>query len=306
MANLHFEVDTTPMARSVDSVNGHVNGVTAAVTGMEAAVIATEREASQTICENVDKGFYVLVKFQISQKAVAAYSEMTTKQMTLFQLAKALEAIQRQMMTDFSMISRRYQKLFQSLNRALETRVKEMDRPAMHFAEIKRSLVFDKLKDSSALLISSGSETQRLTQTALSAKMKQKALATIQSLSGAVMEGSSYSSKVQSILQDEDVPDTSYCFLPVVFCSAESFLNTTESLETLYTSKAPLWQNTSPVITAVTEAKEDLSWQAAPEKDAELIKREFLALCEKEPLDSRVSAEVLRLFEQNPWEAPAK
>jgi hypothetical protein len=57
MANLHFTVDTTPMARSVDSVRGHVNGVTTAVTAMEAAVIATEQESARTISENVDRGF---------------------------------------------------------------------------------------------------------------------------------------------------------------------------------------------------------------------------------------------------------
>ena len=131
MADLQFTVDTTPMAHYVDTAKGHLNAVTVAVTTMEAAVIATERRASQKICDNVDNGFYMLVKSQISQKAVAAYTEMTSKNVILLQLVKALEGVKRQMEADFNMISRRYAKLFGSLHKALETRIKELDRPAM-------------------------------------------------------------------------------------------------------------------------------------------------------------------------------
>ncbi|MDR3138473.1 MAG: hypothetical protein LBT95_02245, partial [Treponema sp.] len=140
MATLHFDVDTSPMARTVDSVNGHVNGVTVAVTAMEAAVIAAERNSSRTICENVDNGFYILVKSQISQKAVAAYAEMNSKLGILSQLLKALDNIKNQMQADYNMICRRYRKLFQSLDNSLETRIRELDRPAMKIAEIKNSL----------------------------------------------------------------------------------------------------------------------------------------------------------------------
>jgi GMP synthase PP-ATPase subunit len=138
MASLHFDVDTSPMARTVDSVNGHVNGVTVAVTAMEAAVIAAERKSSQTICENVDNGFYVLVKSQIGQKAVAAYSEMNSKLGILAQILKALDGIKNQMQADYNMICRRYHKLFQSLNNSLETRIRELDRPAMKIAETRK------------------------------------------------------------------------------------------------------------------------------------------------------------------------
>jgi hypothetical protein len=66
----------------------------------------------------------MLVKSQISRKAVAAYTEMASKQGILLQLAKALDRVKRQMEDDFNMITRRYAKLFNSLNNLLTWRKK--------------------------------------------------------------------------------------------------------------------------------------------------------------------------------------
>jgi hypothetical protein len=307
------------MARTVDSVKGHVNGVTTAVTAMEAAVIATERKASRTICENVDNGFYTLVRSQISQKAVAAYTEMTTKQMTLLQLAKALDAVKKQMLADFNMISKRYNKLFQSLNRALETRVRELDRPSMNLANIKRSLVFDKLKDNASLVFSASNETLFTAQTSLGGKLKQKTRDAMQTLSGAVSENLSYTDKLKRILVQDRQNGTNapgrtadlsaqsdFRFLPVVFSAAESFFKKGETIESVYAAKAPAWPSAAPVVSAAENAKGGLLWAAANDEERELIKKEFLALCEKGNLAEREAREIMRLFEQSRWEALKK
>ncbi|GMO40073.1 MAG: hypothetical protein Ta2F_16130 [Termitinemataceae bacterium] len=308
MANLNFNVDTTPMANTVNSVKGHVNATTVAVTAMEAAVIATERQASQTICDNVDNGFYVMIKSQISQKAVAAYSEMTTKQMTLFQLAKALDGVKRQMEADFNMVSKRYNKLFQSLNKALETRVKEIDRPAMHLAQIKKTLVFDKIKDNSSLVLSVSNESPFTAQTALVGKLKQKAKQTMQTLGSSVLDDQSYSGKVESILETrvlanmnaEDKSDI--CFLPAIWASTESILNRDDFIESAYTAKAPSWQNTAPLIETITSAKDTFKWEPVNDTEREAIKNAFNSLCEKENLSEREAKEIKRLFEQSHWD----
>ena len=381
MANFNFDVDTSPMARTVESVKGHVNGVTTAVTAMEAAVIATERRASQTICENVDNGFYTLVKSQISQKAVAAYTEMTTKQMTLLQLAKALDAVKKQMLADFNMISKRYNKLFQSLNRALETRVRELDRPSMNLAAIKRSLVFDKLKDNTALVFSASNETLFTAQTSLGGKLKQKTRDAMQTLSTSVSENLSYTDKLKRILVKDSpaqnganatgfpaasgaqaagsaasgAPGVSgtqaagntadfviagsaasgvsgaqatggeaglsvasgaqgggpsaqsdFRFLPVVFSAAESFFKKDETIESVYAAKAPAWSSALVIVSAAEHANSGLSWAAASDEERELVKNEFLTLCEKGALAEREEREIMRLFEQSRWEALKK
>jgi hypothetical protein len=224
---------------------------------MQAAVIAVERASSKKICDNVDNGFYMLVKSQISQKAVAAYSEMASKQMTLFQLVKALDGVKRQMDGDYSMITRRYSKLFLSLNRALETRVRELDRPAMQLAEIKKNVVFDKLKDDSSMLFSISGEVLPLAQTALSGKLKQKTRDAMQTMSDSIDENYSYSQKVESILvKDTNVQDDSDThYLPAIFFATDSLLTSGGSIENVYT--ADTWQNATPAVSEINRINND-------------------------------------------------
>ena len=304
MADLHFTVDTTPMAHSVDSARGHINGVTVAVTAMEAAVIAAERKASQTICENVDNGFYMLVKSQISQKAVAAYTEMTSKQMTLLQLAKALDGVKRQLEGDYNMIARRYAKLFNSLNKALETRVKEIDRPAMQLAATKKSIVFDKLKDDSSMLVSISAEALPLAQTALAGKIKQKTRDTMETLAESLFENRSYNEKVDSILVKGDADtagDSDYHYLPAIFFATDSLLKSGDSIENVYTADA--WQNTAPVVAEIGRVHSGLNWSQIEKEDKDAIRKEFLALCEREGGEQRLANEIIRLYDASAWEA---
>jgi hypothetical protein len=305
MADLHFTVDTTPMAHSVDSAKGHLNGVTVAVTAMEAAVIASERAASKKICENVDEGFFMLVRSQTSQKAVAAYTEMESKQITLVQLAKAIDNIKRQMESDFNMITMRYAKLFLSLNKELETRVRELDRPAMRLAEIRKNMVFDKLNNDSSTLFSVSDEALPLIQTALSGKLKQKTRDAIGTLSEAVYENSSYSEKVNSILiknDNDSSGDKKTHFVPAMFFVTDSLLNSGDCIENVYTVKADVLQNTAPIISEINRINKDLNWAPSDNEEKALIRGEFLALCEKDPGEERVSKEIIRLFDESVWE----
>ena len=305
MASFNFTVDTDPMAGSIDDTRGNINGVTAAVTAMQAAVIATEREASKTICHNVDEGFYMLVKSQISQKAVAAYTEMNSKHVTLIQLAKALDNNKRQMENDYQMIARRYAKLFNSLNKALETRVKELDRPAMQLAEIRRRIVFDKLKDDSSLLISVSNEALPITHTALSGKLKQKTKDTMLTLSESVNDDKTYSEKVDSILiknESDFSPDSNVCYVPVLFAVSDSLLNAGDFIENIYTAKTDIWQNTTPIVSEVNRINKDLNWSPSDKKETAVIRKEFLSLCENEQSEERVIKEIIRLFDGSEWE----
>jgi hypothetical protein len=308
MADFIFEVDTAPMAQTVDSVRAHVNGVTAAVVTMEAAVIATERKAAETICANVDNGFYVMIKSQISQKAVAAYTEMTTKQMVLLQLVKALENVKRQMEADYNMICRRYTKLFGALNKALETRIRELDRPAMQLAEIRGQIIFGKVKDDSSLLLECSAEITGLEQTALGGKLKQKTRDTLRTLSESVVEKKSYNEKVAGILLSEKSqapgPDPSgkLCYLPAVLCASASLVNTEETRENVYIAPQDNWISAAPAVSEIGLKAGGLNWESVEETEWAFVRKEFAALCEQEAEETRVNAEIMRLFDASRWE----
>jgi hypothetical protein len=300
-AHLHFTVDTSPLAHSVDSVKDHVGGVTAAVVTMEAAVIATEQAASRAICENVDKGFYTLVKSQISQKAVAAYTEMTAKAMTLAQLARALENVKRQMEADYQMIARRYTKLFASLNKALQTRVQELDRPAMKLAGIKKTILFDKLKDNGTAMICAANDVVSVSEMALGGKLKNKTKTTLQTLSEQVNQDASYTEKVGAILLREGAGNDSLEFLPAIFFSGESSLHRDQYIDSVYTVQSDLLTYGGAVVSAVDSAQEGLTWTPVTPEEKEALRKELLSLAEKEALDERASNELARLFDGDDW-----
>jgi len=302
MADFNFTVDTTPMAQSVDSARKHINGVNASVVAMQAAVIAAERASSKTICENVDNGFYMLVKSQISQKAVAAYTEMASKQVTLLQLAKSLDRVKQQMEGDYYSIAKRYGEHFNSLNRALETRVRELDRSAMRLAEIRKNIVFDRLKDDGSMLFSASSEAIPLAQTALSGKLKQKTRDTMLTLSDSINEDLSYNEKVESILvKHEDYSgDSDLRYLPAIFLATDSLLNPEDSIESVYTADA--MENAAPLVSEINSVQNSFSWTALDKDEKDAVRREFLALCEKEADEERLAKEMLRLFEASSWE----
>ena len=303
MASFDFNVDTSPMAKSIDSTRGNVNGVTAAVVAMQAAVIASERAASKAICDNVDEGFLMLVKSQISQKAVAAYTEMTSKHVVLLQLAKAIDNNKRVMENDYNMIARRYAKLFGSLNKALEIRVKELDRPAMQLADIRKRMVFDKLKDDSSMIFNISSEAMPAMQTALSGKMKQKTKDTIDTMNESINEDRTYSEKVNSILVKNDMDSSSDMrYIPVAFMVSESLLNQGDSIENIYTAKTDVWRNTAPVISEINRVSKDLNWSSSGSEEKAVIRREFLTMCEKDQAEERITKEIIRLFDESVWE----
>ena len=305
MASFDFNVDTSPMANSIDNTRGSVNGVTAAVVAMQAAVIASEIAASKKICQNVDEGFYMLVKSQISQKAVAAYTEMSSKHMTLMQLAKAIDNSKRVMENDYNMITKRYTKLFNSLNKALDIRVKELDRPALHLAETKKRIVFDKLKDDSSSILSISSETVPIAQTALNSKLKQKTKETLNVMSDSINEDRIYNEKVESILVKDGADsssDSNTHYVPAALLVSDSLLNKTDDIESIFTVKNDMWQNTAPIESEVSRVNKELQWSSSDAEEKKLIRKEFITLCEKSRTDERVVKEIIRLFDESAWE----
>ena len=93
MAYIDCVVDTQPMANEINTVSTHINGTTAAVVGMRAAVIQAEEAAAEHVCDNVNKGFYTLIHSQISQKIAKLQSEVDSHIMKLNQLRKQLLSI---------------------------------------------------------------------------------------------------------------------------------------------------------------------------------------------------------------------
>jgi hypothetical protein len=134
MASFTYTVDTVPMAEEMHSVSRHVDGTTTAMVAMQVAVIEAEELAAGHICANVNKGFYSLIRSQISQKIARLQSEVDSHLTQLHVQSQAILAIKSRMERDYNMITARYLKLFNALNNNLKQRIFELDRPAVELA----------------------------------------------------------------------------------------------------------------------------------------------------------------------------
>lgn len=122
-------VDTNPMADKIRTVSNHVDKTTTAVVSMETAVILAEREAADKVCKNVNRGFFTMIQSQISQKIASHYSRVEALLMQLKQQRRQLLGIKNNMQKEYGRISERYFKIFTNINKQLERRIKELDRP---------------------------------------------------------------------------------------------------------------------------------------------------------------------------------
>jgi hypothetical protein len=182
----------------------------------------------------------------------------------------------------------------------------------MRLAEIKSSLVFDRLKDDSSLLVSAAEETISTGQFAIGGKLKQKTRDTMRTLYDSAVESRSYNEKLESILikketvlpgsQGQADSKDDYAFLPVVFSSAESLLRNSEVIDTVYTAPAGILPNPAPVVTELKQVQDRLNWTALQDEEKELIKKEFVSLCESGGSDERLNREITRLFDESSWE----
>ena len=122
-------VDTRPMADEIQTVSNHVRGTTAAVVTMQGAVIAAENNSAKKICSNVNRGFFTMMRSLISQKIANKQSRVEALIMKLGQQRRLLLGVKNNMEREYARIAERYLKIFTSINKELETRIRQIDMP---------------------------------------------------------------------------------------------------------------------------------------------------------------------------------
>ncbi len=234
MATFNFTVDTHPMADKLHNVSRHVNGTTGAVVAMQTTVIAAEKKAADHICNNVNKGFYSLIRSQISQKMAKLQSDVDSHVMQLVQQKQALLSMKTRMQRDYNMISSRYIKLFNGLNINLKNRIFELDKPTINFANREVEKLTNRTKYLTATTPIAQLESISMSQNILASNVKQKGLNVINSMKSFIHE-----MNVQKILTDqiliENSMDTNQgiAYIPIIVyeCNRDNTSNLSIDIE---------------------------------------------------------------------------
>jgi len=298
MATFNYTVDTHPMADEISSVSNHVKMTTTAVVTMQTAIVLAEQKAADNVCDNVNKGFYTLIRSQISQKIAKLQSDVDSHLMQLNAQRKQLLAIKSRMERDYNMISSRYLKLFNGLNQNLKQRIFELDKPTIDFAVREVEKMSNRTKYLTATVPVSQLESLAASQKIIASNVKYRGLKVITSMSHFLADMSEQKKLTDRILLTKGNVENSILSVPVVISECDFHKFDRKNLDVIV-SKVQLNQQTQSVVkNAVNQNLENLQWQTESEINKE-VKSEFSKFLSSSGSSQRVKDLTNKLFMAN-------
>lgn len=296
MASFDFVVDTTPMANSVSNVSGHVRNTTAAVIAMESAVIRSEQIASANVCKNVTNGFHVLIQSQISQKAAGYFSIMSSKMILLMEFAKTLGQTRSRMNNDYQRLKREYTKIFQGLDKALDNRIRQLDKRAAEIGDARKYLVTGRIvKDAPSALFYS-KDTQNTAQMMYCARIKSKAVKALDNMANNVFSTQCYKRQLESLLQTSNISNNSPLFVPVLLTEEKNIVSAENTVNNVFISEGIGDAFKKTIANTVMQNFDACKTQTKSTAENTEIKNEFMKLISSAALEERISKQIVSLF----------
>jgi hypothetical protein len=290
------------MAQGISAVSGHVNATTTAVVAMQTAVVLAEQKAANLVCDNVNRGFYTLIRSQISQKVAKLRSEVDSHLMQLNQQRKQLMAIKGRMERDYSMISSRYLKLFSGLNQNLKQRVFELDKPTVDFAAKEVEKVANRTKHLTATVPVSQLESLAASQKIIASSVKFRGLKVINSMTRFLADMSEQKKLTDRILLTDNVKaENASLSVPVVIseCNFDKFDN--KNIDVMVSNAELSRQAQSSIKNTVSSGIESIQWQQEREINRE-VKSEFSKYLSASSSSQRVKDMANKLFLANNYQ----
>lgn len=300
MATFNYTVDTHPMAQEIGSVSNNVKATTTAVVAMQTAVILAEAQAAEHVCDNVNKGFFALMRSQISQKIAKLQSEVDSHLMQLNQQRKSLLAIKGRMERDYGMISGRYLKLFNGLNANLKQRIFELEKPTIDYAVKEVERISNRTKYLTATVPVNQLESLSMSQKIIASNVKWRGLNVINSMTRFLGDMSEQKRLTNRILLKTGKAVNAEISIPVIICETNYDKHDNRSIEIILNNKE-LTKNSPQVIKNTIMSEIDgLKWQTA-EINQE-VKSEFNKILSASSLSQRAKNMAQELFLKNNYQ----
>jgi hypothetical protein len=300
MATFNYTVDTHPMAQEMGSVSNHVKATTTAVVAMQTAVVLAEAKAAEHVSDNVNKGFYTLIRSQISQKIARLQSVVDSHLMQLNQQKKQLLAIKGRMERDYNMISGRYLKLFNGLNSNLKQRVFELDKPITDFAIREVEKVSNRTKHLTATVPVSQLESLAISQKIIASNLKFRGLNVINSMTKFLAGMYAQKELTDRILLDGNVKNTAL-LVPIIISESNYDKFDNKSIEITVSNVELNKQSQSEIKNTVMSNIDILQWQKETGISKE-VQSEFSKILSSSNVPQRVKDMALKLFFSNNYQ----
>lgn len=298
MPQYDFLVDTKPMADSVSSVGSKVDLTTAAVVAMEAAVILAEKKSADKICQNVDKGFFSLIRSQLSMKLSTCYTEMQAKLSLLLEYGKTLGRTQERMEGDYYRVKEQYRHIFKGLDKALGNRIAQLDKDAVGISETRKKVILSMLERQLPETVVTSGEVEMNDQKIVSSRIKNKTDHSLGFLSDKVKENLSYKRLMDAMLDHSTTEKRVEEYIPVIYANKQSAVMTDTYVLNLHYPEY-LSEKTRNSIDLNLLNKEELFVNAQRDDfERKTVADEFQELVASSRLEPRVAEKMMQLFQQ--------
>lgn len=285
-------VDTAPMAAELQSVSNHVKGTTAAVVTMQTAVIAAENKGANKVCSNVNRGFFTLMRSQISQKIANKQSRVEALIMQLGQQKRQLSSIKTNMEREYGRIAERYLRIFTSVNKELESRIRQIDQPVFELVNKHMMTSSNRMNALSGWVTTSQAEGITQSQQILVSKMKHNAqVALEQSTEFLSQIGEQRVLTGKVLISNPMGNESKTCQIPVVIWETlndnsgipRTEVNTPEALAKIHSDQ----------INNVIRESETLPWG---EDQSSMVAEEFMSIVDSSASTPRVKDMIKKMF----------
>jgi hypothetical protein len=299
VANFSFTVDTQQMADGLYSVAPHVDGATGAVVSMQAAVIRAEQHAAEDICSNVNRGFFSLIRSQVSQKIAICRSQVEARLLELRDQSQKLLSVKATMQRDFQMIALRYTKLFRSLDSALLSRIRELDVMLVDLVHKDVARLDGRTRGLQASVPVHQLESIASSQKIAASSTRSKASFAINAMSRFIQESNQQDRLAASILSVEPGGADAAMLLPFALVDSDSLQMRQRQWQ--YHTPAPpapeiSLQIKGAIERAVFPALPRIVWREQEGREREIVARDFHQMADQAKLNERVRAHVVRMF----------
>lgn len=286
-------VDTAPMAAEIQSVSNHVQGTTAAVITMQSAVIAAENDSANKVCSNVNRGFFTLIRSQISQKIATKQSRVEALLMRLGQQKRQLSSIKANMEREYGRIAARYLRIFTSINKELGQRIRQIDQPVFELVNKHMAASSNRMNALSAWVATSQTEGVTRGQQIIVSKMKRNAQVALEQSTDFLSQIGEQRILTRRVLISNPTGNRDRtCRIPVAICETISDSAGIPRMEVFAPDKLP-----GLTVTRIDNAVRNA--EALPWKHGEVppqITGEFADLLESSDLPQRVKELVRRMY----------
>lgn len=290
-------VDTAPMAAELQSVSNHVKGTTAAVVTMQTAVIAAENHGANKVCSNVNRGFFTLMRSQISQKIANKQSRVEALIMQLGQQKRQLLSIKTNMEREYGRIAERYLRIFSSVNKELESRIRQIDQPVFELVNKHMMTSSNRMNALSGWVTTSQIEGITQSQQILVSKMKHNAqIALEQSTEFLSQIGEQRVLTGKVLISNPMGNESKTCKIPVVIWET---LNDNSGIpRTEIMTPEALAKVHSDQINNVIRESDTLPWN---DERFSMVAEEFISIVESSSSNQRVKDMIKKMYSSSDY-----